>query len=161
VKAAFVNATRALKAEHDATNNATLREILKNQFWCLRVANGVRRMGACLPACRRRGGDGKIGNGDETDDDIGGSRTDALAFCEGDMGDVNAVFPGLNNQRSNLQDLFVDRNCSAKPTCQQLVDEGLELALAQYQLDQLGGAVDKFVSSAVFAALLAAVVILF
>ena len=89
-------------------------------------------MGTCIPACRSRL---------EGDDDAfsGSGRSDALEFCEQDMDDAEVEIPGVANRTANLEHLFEKHNCSTQPTCQDLVNQGLDVSLAQYQLGLTAG----------------------
>ena len=174
----FLEDTKALREAIAATpSNSTL---LKHEFWCHTAAERVRLHGACTRPCRglqpcllppppsgRRMLQVKPGSPPSLRGPTSTSPRspppppegpfcfvagfdDALNFCQNGMIVTQQAFPTLNSE-PNLETLMQTFTCSERPTCEYMVQQGLNVALLSYQDSFMtSSGVERFSSSAIF-----------
>ena len=77
---------------------------------------------------------------------------DMTRFCENEMIEAEDDFPQIAGNTGNLSEIFEAQNCSVRPSCQQLVDEGLDMALAAFELRALTSSAAGLVASSLMVA---------
>ena len=183
ILSSFDNATEALKIEINnaiSNGNGTLVAILKQEFWCTEAVRHIRLLGACVQPCRTNllcqplplGSDGREVEGDQPPPPTpqGGLQgphcftagyDDAHLFCRTGMNQTQTVDNGFNTE-PDLEVLMNNFTCAVQPTCSQLVQQGLNVALLSYQANVLSSnAINAVTSSLIIVASLISVMLMF
>jgi hypothetical protein len=124
VKRDFLNETAGLVPMFKKAKTPGELKNFKKEFWCNRAPLKMKLAATCIRPCRSD----KPGYG-------GSGRDEVVAMCKKQMGDADNMIPGLSDKLVNLNDLKALHQCNNTKYCDDLIDAGLQVALAAYDVD--------------------------
>ena len=137
------NVTLALQLQiSEIKDNETLVHQAKQEFWCSTVPRHVRLLGACVRPCKTPGICIPVAQPTDNrrlDDHpapldgphcFSAGFDTSVSFCLTQMNITQEYYPDFNDNR-DLESIMNDYNCP--DTCDNLVQQGLDVALLAYQ----------------------------
>lgn len=156
------NATIQLREQILLASTQTLKDQLKQEFWCTEVTRHIRLLGACIQPCKapqvckalpdpannphRRRMDGIFQLDGPHCFEAGYDAS--VTVCTSQMNMTQEYYPNFNTE-PNLETIMANFSCTIQPGCDYLVQQGLNVALLSYEANLLSSGYSIMVSSVV------------